>query len=164
MILCQQVTVALGTLAANTALKIDTGKSTYGEDFRMTRAELAVSVDGFVANELEKLQFGLANGELTVTEIGECLTVDGPTGANDRVGAERAERFVNIYSMLTPSVTATQEWFRNPSGGPIIVVKPNWTFNDSQVWEWFVYNDAAAVATTGATVRLLATIYGVWVI
>ncbi len=163
-ILRTQESEAILTLAANTALKIEAGQLTITEDFRMARAEVAAHIEGLTATEGSGVMFGICNGELTEAEIAECLVADGPTNPTDRLGVERAGRFVRILSQSEITETDTTTIFKNDTGGPLIKEKVNWTFTDTNGWDWFIYNDGPGAFQTGATVRLLSTIYGGWLL
>ncbi len=162
VILREQVTIALGTLNANTGIKVDTGQYTMTEDFRMLKSVVSCHIEGLTAGEGSGLQLGLANGELTVAEIKECLTADGPTNPTDREQVEFASRFCKVVSQLDWNITQVNGIMRGENGSPLIVVKPRWTFTDTNGWSWFMYNDGPANLATGATVRLLCTHFGVW--
>jgi len=161
-LLRENPSVALSTLASGVALKL-TGSITPTEDFRMLKAEIGAGITGLTGNEGNQIFFGLCNGELTAAEIEEAIEAVGPTDRNDRLLVERAERFVKILSKTNRFENGqTEREFMNESGGPIIVTKPRWTFSNTEGWDWFVYNNGLNALTTGATVRALATIYGLW--
>ncbi len=105
---------------------------------------------------------GICNGELSVAEIAEALTVDGPGDRNDRVNQEQAERAVWIIG--TPDATGggTQFNLKGQNGSTIIEWKKRWTFSDPEGWDFFIFNLGTAL-TTGGNANLLATNYGVWV-
>ena len=164
VIIREQATQALGTLAANTALIIATGDLTITEDFRMLKSEIVAHLDALTSTEGDGLLLGIANGELTIAEIAETLQTDGPADFSDREGTERAERFVKVISQFEQSdQTKTNGIFRNENGGPIIVIKPRWSFSNTNGWNFFLYNDGANAFSTGAVVRLIMTHFGVWI-
>ncbi len=162
VIMREQASIAIGTLAANTALKVDSGAIGITEDFRMLKSEICAHLDGITATEGEGLMFGICNGELSVSQIAQCLTTDGPKDPSARTEQETAERFVKILSMIDNDNDGQNVIFRNENGGPIITAKPRWTFSNQTGWDFFVYNDGGSAFTTGATLRLLMTHYGVW--
>jgi len=155
-------TIALGTLANVTAIKLGSGV-TIQEDFRMLKEEIFAVVTGLTAGEGEGLCLGIANGELSVTEIQECLVADGPVDRNDRAAQERAERFVKLFAAVGGDGNASgiSRVMYGEDGGPKIVVKPRWTFSDPEGWDHFVWNNGVAL-TTGATIRIVVVSYGVW--
>ncbi len=164
VIIRENTSQALGALAATAAIKVDPD-AVMEEDFRMLKSEIFAQIEGLTAGEGVQLLFGIANGELTATEIGECLNTDGPVDRNDRANKEMAERFVKVLGMFTGDqgnqAIATEKTI-NTDGRPLIV-KPRWTFSNPEGWAFFVYNQGADVLTTNATVRVIATNYGVWV-
>ncbi len=163
VIIREQTSKALSTLAANTTILVDTNDLAIGEDFRMLKSEIAAHIEGLTAGEGSGLIFGICNGELSVAEIAEALTNDGPSDRNDRGPQESAERFVKVLSQLDLGQADTKGAFRNDTNGPIIVAKPQWTFSNPEGWNFFVHNDGPSALTTGATMRLLMTHFGVWV-
>ncbi len=157
-ILRSKEAVVLLTLAADTAILFGSG-ITIGEDFRILKSETVAFVEGLTSGDGDGLMLGMANGDLSVTEIAECLLVDGPTDRNDAVKNERAMRAVWIIG----GINDLQHNFRGKeSGGNIIVHKPRWTFSDPEGWNYFIFNAGLAL-TTGSTAKLISTIFGVWV-
>ena len=133
------------------------------EDFRMMKSELVAHITGLASGEGDGLILGICNGELSATEVGEALNADGPLDRNDRALQERAERFVKPVAMVGGEQTGPARVFLNEHGGPMIVAKPNWTFSNPEGWSWFIFNNDITALTTGSTVSLQATHYGVWV-
>ncbi len=153
--------LALTTIGALTA-KIFAGL-TLGEDFRSMKIELVAHVDGITAGEGNGLMLGIANGELSATEITECINADGPLDRNDRAQQEEAERFCKTFAAAAlQTATASVFVFQGEFGNPFLTVKPNWTFSNPEGWSFFVFNNDAAGLTIGAVVHLAATHYGVW--
>ncbi len=153
--------LALTTIGALTA-KIFTGLG-ITEDFRSMKIEVVAHVDGLTAGEGNGLCLGIANGELSATEVTECLNADGPLDRNDRLAQERAERFCKIFATVgLQTATAAAMVFIGKGGSYVLEVKPNWTFSNPEGWSFFVFNNDPAALTTGATVSLAATHYGVW--
>ncbi len=114
-------------------------------------------VEGLTAGDGEGLTIGIANGELTVAEIAECLIADGPSDRNDRIKQERAERFVKVFGLLND----LQHMFVGENGSRQMQVKPRWTFSNPEGWDYFIFNAGSAL-TTGSTAKLLQTSYGLW--
>jgi len=152
---------ALGTLGADVALIIG-GGVTLSEDFRILKSQVSAFVAALTAGEGQGLMLGVANGELSVAEIKECLEADGPTDRNDRELVEKAERQVHIIGMYQADGLGTGGIFLGKQGEPVIEDKFRWTYSDPEGWNFFVYNAGAAL-TTGAALTVVATHYGVWV-
>ncbi len=154
--------VALGTLANETALKLST-ITLQSFNFRMMKSLIECFAVGLTAGEGTGLMLGIASNELSVAEIAEALTVDGPTDRNDRVAAERAARAVFIISSLDEGEVITSSVFHNQTGGPQIVHKMPWTWVATEGWCFFVFNNSQSAFTTGGTIKLHAKHFGMWV-
>ncbi len=156
--------IALGSLANVTAIKLGSAV-TLTEDFYLTATEVFCAVAALTAGEGEGLMLGIANGDLSVTEIQECLVVDGPVGLNDRVKTERAERFVKLFGAVGNSgPSSTSQVILGEHGGPMMKVNPKWLFTSDQGgWDFFIWNAGIAL-TTGATARLTNIVYGRWIV
>ncbi len=157
---------ALGALAADAVIKIETDIA-LTEDFRLLKMELTAFVEGLTAGEGDGLHIGIADGELSTTEIKECLEAAGPQDRNDHQTMERANRPVwligRILAQLPEVAGALKIVFIDRSSSPMMEWTKRWTFSDPEGWELFVYNRGAGALTTGATVRTTSTSYGVWV-
>lgn len=154
---------ALAALGANAAILIGTKLATT-DDFRMLKAEVVASISGLTAGEGEGLAFGLADGDLSVTEVEEALDLNGPLARDDIVITEQAQRPVFLLGSYNPSSSGSTagEFADKMSGAPFIIGKPRWTFhNNGKGWNWFVYNTGQAL-TTGSTVKIHAKNFGVW--
>ncbi len=154
--------IALSTLGGESAIVITTD-IVWGEDFRLLKTEFMALVEGLTAGQGSGLVIGIADGELTSTEIEECLQADGPGDRNDNLLTERANRPVWLIGAVIPgSPSADELRFIGHNGGPLMEWKKRWTFSNPEGLEFFVYNQSGVALTTGATVRLDATHYGVW--
>ncbi len=161
VILREDNAVAVGALANDTAIKL-TGLQVQ-DSFRMLKSEIIAHIVGLTAAEGEGLWLGICNSDLSVTEIAECLTADGPLQRGKREEEEKANRFVKLigrFDIKDPSQTFGP--CVGPEGGAPITIKPRWTFAESIGYDWFIWNQGI-VLTTGSTVSLNATSYGVWV-
>lgn len=154
--------VALSTLANETALKLST-ITLQSSNFRMMKSVIEALVFGLTAGEGAGLLLGIASNELTVAEIAEALTVDGPTDRNDRVAKERAERPVFIISQLDEGEVNTKSLFHGEGNNPQIVRKHPWTWTATEGWCFFIFNNSNATLTTGATAKIHAKHFGMWV-
>ncbi len=160
-IIRSQEGVALGTLGDVTAIKMASEVS-LEEDFRLLKMEILGRVGGLTSGEGVGLCLGIANGELSVAEIGEALLVDGPSDRNDRLKQERAERFVKLFASTGQGQVDIARNFIGEGGSPLIVVKPRWTFSNPEGWDLFVWNHGGSALQTGAVVDLTIVFYGVW--
>ncbi len=155
--------VSLGTLANNTAIKLTGGISgILQDDFRILKLELMAAVRGLTAGEGVNLAIGIADNELTVGEIGESIDATGPLDRNDNLSEERAMRPVWMIGAVDPIVAGVALTFRGEGNSPFMVWKKRWTFSNPEGWTIFIFNYGTAL-TTGATVNLISTAFGVWV-
>ncbi len=162
-------TIALATLADQAAIGFSV--LTLSEDFRILKSELAAGIVNLDDEEnTPGLVLGIANGELSATEIAQALVAQGPVDRNDRLAKERADRWVKVLSQAEPvnvgpvsGRTTHDAIFKNENGGPVLVSKDRWTYSDPEGWQFFIFNNTGSALATGATARLLATHYGVWV-
>ncbi len=87
-------------------------------------------------------------------------------GDQDR--EEIASRWVRRVAVSSnDTVNNTERAMLNENGGALITLNPRWTFRRRRIateggWNWGIYNSGVTL-TTGTTVRILATHYGVWV-
>ncbi len=156
---------ALGALGNEAAIGIS-GDLVLKEDFRVLKQEIGAVITGLTAGEGFALYFGIANGELSDTEISECILADGPSDRNDRVKQERAERQVKIlgkFEPMEPLSGSTEMVLKGEGNSPIVISKFRWTYSDPEGWQHFIFNMDGTGLTTGATVRSVYTTYGVWV-
>ncbi len=164
VILSQFTSAALSTLALNTGIFVGT-KPALLERFRILKTELDCTLTGLTALEGGGLSLYLCDGDLSLTECEEAIEATGPLGPNDDVVADTAMRSVLIVGALHDSIdsalTAAMMHDMN-SNSPVMVVKPRWTYARTKSWNWMVYNKGTAL-TTGATARIHARHYGVWV-
>ncbi len=165
VIIMQDIEQTLGTLAQNAGLIIATAPAIL-ERFRMLRSDLFAVVTNIVAGELGGLELYLADGDLTLAEIEAAIELNGPLGPNDTVNEAIAQRPVFRVGAngLTTDGSANSEAIHllNEMGGPLLSVKPRWTFARTKSWNWVVYNNGPA-PTTGASVKINAKNFGVWV-
>ncbi len=160
-IIKERTSVALGTLGQNVVIKVDGAPVVLTEDFRILKSEVYAEIIGLTGGEGAGLLLGIANDELTVAEIAEAINLSGPVDRNDRVAQERSERAVWLISALDELGGATVGRYHGQQGGPMIEWKKRWTFSNPEGWIFFLFNEDAAL-TTGATIRIVATHYGVW--
>ncbi len=147
--------IALGALAARTVILFPA--LALEEDFRMLKSEIWAILDDHANGDGAKIVLGLACAELSLAEVEEALEINGPINRNDRLQEERATRPVWLIegfeekSDASVQRMAKQEW------------KKRWTFSNADGWNFFIYNQSNGPLTTGSTVRISATHYGVWV-
>ena len=151
---------ALGGLGTASSIFIGT-KLVTEERFRMLKQELWSSIVGLTAGDGDGLLIGLADGDLSLSEIDAAIENNGPLGPNDSVSAAISMRAVWLLGHGDPD-GSTELTFINETGGAKMTSTPRWTFAKTKSWNLFVYNLGATI-TTGATVNIRAKDFGVWV-
>ncbi len=89
-IIRENVTISLGTLAANTAIKAS-AQVAIQEDFRLIKTKASVNYFSPDLDVDNAIVVGIADNELSAAEISEALTAS-PTDHNDNVPQERSMR------------------------------------------------------------------------
>ncbi len=156
-------TQALGALAGTTGILIGSKIATL-ERFRMLKSEIQAVIVAMASLEGVGLALYLVDGEYTLAEFEAAMElVAGPVGPNDRINEELAERFILWAGSVNVGENAVIErQVTNEHGGGLLSVKPRWTFARTKSWNWILYNHGSTL-TTGATVKLYAKDFGVWV-
>ncbi len=130
----------------------------------MTALEAIGLITGLTGNEGSGLCIGIANRDLSVSEIAEALLADGPVDLNDRVKSERAARFVKLFGSTVRASSGTDLMLIGEGGSPVMKVNPKWLFTSaSGGFQMFIWNQGLAL-TTGSTARFQFTFYGSWII
>ncbi len=152
--------ITLATLASKTVVKQDAAL-VMAEDFRMIKVRSFIHLHGgtFTDND-GPLIIGIANDELTVAEIKECLEANGPLNRNDRIPEERSMRAVFELAMLqfVEGGAVVQQIVETPLESII-----RWTFSNPEGWTWFAYNFGGSALATGGVIKLRNKYFGVWV-
>lgn len=155
--------IALSTLGAQTAIALGSG-ITITQNLFLTALEALGQVTGLTAGEGTGLMVGIANRDLDMAQIAECLVVDGPLDLNDKIKAERASRFVKLFGAVEQAVAGTAMVFKGENGSMLMKTNPKWLFTSaSSGFQMFIWNNGIAL-TTGATARLQSTFFGSWII
>ncbi len=149
---------AIGALNAGTAVKI--GATALEEDFRLIKAEILASIIGLQSVEVECLILGICDNELSNQEIEDCLK-GRVMNRNDHSENEVVNRPVFPIAVQQKGHNATSVLFHE-DGKPAIS-KKRWTYSNDDGFSLFVYNGGSQNLTNGATLRGIATFYGVWV-
>ncbi len=167
-ILREDTTITLAALAADDVV-IGSSSLSLDGDFRILKSEIIATARGLTGGEGAALVLSMANGDLTAAQIEATIEQNGPQAQNDRDRQEIAERWVRRVGVTVEhsSTVVSPRMFRNEQNGALLELKPRWTFIRRRTaadggWSWAVYNNGVTL-TTGATVHLLATHYGVWV-
>ncbi len=157
----------LGNLAAQALVLGDAGVQ-LDMDFRILRSDVTAVLSAVTSLEGQGLILYMTEGELTAAQAEENIEQSGPVRLGDQADEEVASRWVRRLGITGgPTVNETERIFRNKYNGGLLDIEPRWTFRRGRTateggWNWAVYNDGATL-TTGASLRLKATHYGVWV-
>ncbi len=163
----EKTSITLGALAADDAAGNDSAVL-LDMDFRILRSDITAVLRGMTSLEGVGLILYMTEGDLTVSEAEVNIEQNGPVRLGQQIEEELASRWVRRVGVtLPPTVNETERIFTNKYGGGLLEMNPRWTFRRARTdteggWNWVVYN-SGVVLTTGATVDLIATHYGVWV-
>lgn len=159
VIIREIVDITVGALADNSCIKQTAGGlgSDLNEDFRLIKTEYYIHANGWQAGE-GPVYVGVANNELTTTEIAESLTISGPQDRSDRLNEEKATRATWLFGSINAS-----DAYRTPEGTPPQEKSLRWTFTAGDGWTWFAHNNSGGTLTTGLVIRIIAKHFGVWV-
>ncbi len=157
-------TITLGALADQAAVLINAVQ--LDEDFRILKTEIVATLKGLTQGEGSGLILLLTEGLLTVAQVEGVMELNGPLAPRDTAAMEIASRWVRTCGVTSHEVSEEAN-FHSKYDGPMLEVTPRWTFQRRRTateggWNWVVYNNGKLL-TTGATVQIKATHYGVWV-
>ncbi len=163
----EKTTLALVGLVADDLVTVDSAV-VLDMDLRILRSDITAVIRAGTATEGVGLILYMAEGVLAATTQEANIEQNGPLRRGDQIGEEVASRWVRRVGIVTtPIGSDTDGLFRNKYDGGLLDLTPRWTFQRARTgteggWNWSVYNSGATI-TTGATVDILATHYGVWV-
>ncbi len=147
----ETVSIALGALASGSLTSGDGPLMTDGGF--ITSTELGVNHQSRDADD-PPVYFGIADKQLTDTEIEEALEVNGPTFKDQVPQVEHARRRVRMIGALIPLVASNA--LDVPAFAAKVETRMAWT-EDTAGWKWWVYNRSGRAFTAGSTVDILAT-------
>lgn len=149
----------LGTLGSKTAMLVMAGLA-LEEDFFAILFEITIAIRGHTTDEGPLLLI-LADGDLSQTEVEECLAVEGPLDSNQAVERERLQRAVYILAS-----EIGDGFFRNGHGsGNILRWSPpgrGMRLSDPEGWNLWAYNDDDTAFTTGTDLMGRCKVFGRW--
>ncbi len=162
-ILAEKASQALGTLSGNVALAVATGHGTgLLRSFLMKKVKLhACLVEGLTAKEGNGLIVGMARGDASVGEIKAALEDIQLEDDRKTQAAKRDVLHEAIWSLDWENFDGTAVATSDPSmvslgGGNGI------PFEEGDGWQWFVYKVNTGNLTTGSTLAIHATYWGIW--
>ncbi len=145
--------LSLSTLGDNQVIK--DALTSLAQDFYAISADLTWAIHGFTPTE-GPLQFGLAHGDYTVTEIKEAIEA-APISQSDKIAIERSRRQVRKVGLFQGQVA--NESFND---GRVKRVRTKMMLTEGQELAAWVYNTGGSALTTGSQVDVMGTVYGVW--
>ncbi len=157
----QRDTITLGTLGAQALVK-QNNPPAIADSLRIIKSEGVASVRGATSVDGDgPIELWLVSDDLSPTEITETLSValGLPLSREDRVGNERAMRpvfYLGVLQFMAGSNAESNqvvEWSRNI----------RWTFGDEASFSIAALNRGNSPLTTGGSIDLYHTAYGVWV-
>ncbi len=151
--------ISLGTLADRTAIK----GTAFGltEDVVLVKSEYLVHVDDLPLDD-GPVFFGIADENLTVAEIKECLDQDGPKGPELREETEQASRPVFLICQMGQGQGNSLNTIV-PNDGMPIVRTHKWVYRSATGWNHFAFNDSGEAFATGGVLRFQAKHYVRWI-
>ncbi len=162
VIIREKPVITVGGLASIAVIKQAGGITLQSSDFRIIKTEYMIVQRGAFGAEGDSVLIGLADNELSVTEIAEAINVDGPVDKNDHVKMEQASRPVWLLAHIKEPHQSTTSYANIRDLAPSEKVF-RWTFTATEAWTWFAYNPLGGALTTGAVFVIFAKHYGVWV-
>ncbi len=163
----EQATFALAGLAGQAAAGLNS-TVLLDMDFRILKSDITAVLTGATSLEGQGLILYMSEGDVSTVQAEAKIEQNGPLRLGQQIEEEIASRWVRRVAITTgPTVNETERVFRNEHNGGLLSINPRWTFRRGRTaadggWNWLVYNDGVTL-TTGSTVRILATHYGVWV-
>ncbi len=155
----EDISQALGALGSGVAIIVATNKAVSLSAFRMLKSEIIAQITGLTAGEEpDGLMLGIAAGDLSVTQIEAAIEMNGPVDRGDTINEELAMRPVWLIGRFNSNDPVTAQFVSLDA-----VWKKRWTWGETSGWNLFVYNLTAGALTTGSTVRIKASHFGVWV-
>lgn len=148
--------ITVGTPAVDGFSSETVFTSALAEDFYAISGDFTVSIRGLTAGE-GPLQIGVNHGDLTMTEVGECLD-SNLSDPDDIIAREQSRRPVRSLGHLHG--IGTDEVMND---GKPIRQKLKFMVGSGHNIDVWLRNKSGAQLTTGAVLVLTGVIYGRWV-
>lgn len=162
VIIREIVTLTAGALGVGAAVKHTGGATLETTPFRILKTEYFVTIQGNFGAEGDEVIVGMCDGELSTTEIANCLGANGPGDRNNHAAHNNAMLPVWTLSQHKEAHDAATSYHAGDVGK--ITFNPKWTFGATEGWSFFAYNPLAGSLTSGLVLRIHAKHYGVWVV
>ncbi len=162
--------VVISTLAAKTALILNSEFTAITATFLMKRVRYLLQIKGLTSADNGPLVVGVANGNASVAEIGTAMiekNTAGPADLTQSLTQDSAFGAVyqnSIVAFSSEPVVAATNYQSNPEtmnwiqvGGKNGIPAP-----EGAGFQLFIYNTGNGPMATGATVEGIAHLQGVW--
>ncbi len=156
--------VALGTLAARTALALDTDFNAITNTFLMKRYRVMIYAEGLTSAE-GPICVGIARGDATVAEIATAMLANNRNGPSDTTGmltqdsawvvAQNSIIMATLGGSVLSHREFSSEWM--PVGGSKGI-----PWQEGSGWQLFVFNLDNAALGSGAIIKGIVQYQGVW--
>ncbi len=146
--------LALSTLAANTVIASSPLSALTEDLYIMSIDSTYVMRDGTAGEG--PLDVGWSHGDYTVAEIGQALD-SGLSGPGTKIEEEQSRRLVRLSG--TFHALAAEEALNN---GTKLRTKLKFIIEDGQTIDLFVVNRNTSSLTSGTSIEVSGTIFGVW--
>ncbi len=158
-------TLTIGNLGSKAVAVADLMGGNLTEDLYAISADLSAQVLGLTAGQGDPSLLVLAHGDYSAAEIAEHLVVK-LLGPGNKIEQERQRRLVRkvgpFYSHGT--IDQVEMFLRGRDGSGIVRTKLKFIVQSGKTLDVGFYNNSGASLTTGATVRIVGTVFGRWVI
>ncbi len=147
--------LVLSTLATDIVILGSMLGSSFAEDIFIISVDCLWAIRDHTAGQTP-LEFGIAHGDLTVTEISECLNSE-LTDPNDIIQRERARRPVRRIGTFGGSIA-------DPifADGRKVRTPIKFALSDGNSLNAYLLNNSGVTLTTGAVLEFSGVIYGRW--
>ena len=145
--------LTLSTLAAEAIIAVNI--MAIDDDFWVQSCDLAWNMQGHTAGQ-GPLLVGINNGDLSVTEIGECISAV-PASRSDIVEREEARRPVRRVGIF-PGLSTDEAL----NDGKVIRTRIKMYLAQGTDLQMYAQNKSGGSLTTGTLIRVFGSIYGEW--
>ncbi len=155
VVIKQQNSVALSTLATDTIVKVD--GLVLQQDFDHYSSDVIATLRGMTGNE-GPIDYGIAQSQLTVAQIQEALDAS-PTSSNDVEAIERTRRRVRQLGVFERSPDEDQTTNNGrPRRAKLFIKIPA----GQEMPAMWIRNRSGATLTTGGVANFQQKAYGRW--
>jgi len=159
-------TVALGTLAARTAIALNTVFNAITATFLMKRIRYLLKIAGSTLGDDGPILVGVAKGNATIAKIGSAMIENNTAGPDDVTQSLTEDTSFVVYQNTVTSLigesTVEDGHPATKSGWVSFGGKRGIPAQEGSGWQLFAFNSGSSALTTGAVINGLSHIQGVW--